>query len=174
MLSPNQLQQYLEHVQLSGEALQPSLATLVALHRQHATCIPFANVTIARAPTLLKELNFPHDIPDTSPDGLIKKLLKQKWYDNTFLLALIHPREAPHILLVRAGMASPKLLLECRGGYCFESNNLLAGALIGLGFEVYCVAGRNLSETPHDRAGQLVRRCLASYTELACTRLACS
>ena len=79
MLGPDQLREYLEHVQLSGEALRPSLATLVTTHRQHAKRIPFSNITIAQGPTLLKELKFPHDIPDISPDGLIKKLLRQKW-----------------------------------------------------------------------------------------------
>ena len=54
-------------------------------------------------------------------------------------------------------MVDLKLFLRCRGGYCFESNSLLAEALVGLDFEVYCVAGRNLIESPHCKAEQQVR-----------------
>ena len=37
-------------------------------------------------------------------------------------------------------------LLCCRGGYCYESNNLLAKALKALGFDVYSVGARNVDE----------------------------
>lgn len=156
MLGPNQLREYLEHVQLSGEALRPSLATLVTLHRQHAKCIPFSNITIAQGPTLLKELNFPCEIPDISPNGLIKKLLKRKWYDDNLLLAFTCVHEGHMSCLGRALMVDLRLSLKCRGGYCFESNSLLAEVLVGLGFDVYCVAGRNLIENLHCTSKQQV------------------
>ncbi len=38
------------------------------------------------------------------------------------------------------------VLVICRGGYCFESNALLAKALASLGFEVYNVAAKNVPE----------------------------
>ena len=163
MLGPDQLQEYLEHVQLSGEALRPSLATLVTLHRQHAKCIPFSNITIAQGPTLLKDLKFPHEIPDISPDGLIEKLLRRKWYDDNLLLAIACFHEAHRFCLGSALMIDLKMSLKCRGGYCFESNGLLAEALVGLGFEVYCVAGRNLIESPRCKSKLQVRLCRASH-----------
>ena len=98
MLGPDQLREYLEHVQLSGKALRPSLATLVTLHRQHAKCIPFSNITIAQGPTLLKELKFPHEIPDISPDGLIKKLVRRKWYEQQSSLSPSHVSKKPTAL----------------------------------------------------------------------------
>ena len=109
MLGPNQLQEYLEHLQLSGEALRPSLTILVTLHRQHAKCIPFSNITIAQNPTLLENLKFPHEIPDLSPDGLIKKLLRRKWYDDDVLLAPACFREAHSSCLGRALMVDLKI-----------------------------------------------------------------
>ena len=111
MLGPTQLQEYLEHLQLSGQALRPSLATLVTLHKQHAKCIPFSNITIAQGPTLLEDLNFPHEIPDLSPDGLIKKLLRRKWYDDDLLLAPACLREAHRSGLGRALMVV--LIVRC-------------------------------------------------------------
>ena len=54
-------------------------------------------------------------------------------------------------------MVDLTVLLRYRGGYCFESNSLLAEALIGLGFEVYCVAGRNLIECSPYKTKQQVR-----------------
>ena len=33
-------------------------------------------------------------------------------------------------------------MLGCRGGYCFEQNNLLAKVLGALGFDLYCTAAR--------------------------------
>ena len=65
-------------------------------------------------------------------------------------------------------MLDLKLSLECMGGYCFESNCLLAEALVGLGFEVYCVAGRNLIESLHCKSELQVRLCRASHGEFAC------
>ena len=44
------------------------------------------------------------------------------------------------------GTPPASLLLCCRGGYCYESNNLLAKALKTLGFDVYSVGARNVDE----------------------------
>ena len=73
----------------------------------------------------------------------------------SFALACL--QEAHSSWLSRALMVDLKSFLRCRGGYCFESNSLLAEALVGLDFEVYCVAGRNLIESPHCKAEQQVR-----------------
>lgn len=37
-------------------------------------------------------------------------------------------------------------MMNCRGGYCFENNALLAKALASLGFDVYSVAAKNVPE----------------------------
>jgi N-hydroxyarylamine O-acetyltransferase len=53
-----------------------------------------------------------------------------------------------------------KLLSGARGGYCFEQNLLLAGALTALGFEAHVLAGRVLfgaSEEPRPRTHAAVR-----------------
>ena len=112
MLGPTQLQEYLEHLQLSGEVLRPSLATLKTLHRQHAKCIPFSNITIAQGPTLLKDLRFPFEIPNLSPDGLIKKLLRRKWYEDDVLIVPACFCKAHRSCLGRALMVDLKI--RCR------------------------------------------------------------
>lgn len=89
MLSPSQLQRYLEHVKLSEADLKPSLATLTAVHRQHLRSIPFANVTVARVPDQLMSLDFPKASPDTSTDGIFTKLIDRKWY--------VTDKRRPHI-----------------------------------------------------------------------------
>ena len=115
-----------------------------------------------------EELKFPREIPDISPDGLIEKLLQRKWYDDNLVLALACYHEAHRSCLGCALILDLKMSLRCRGGYCFESNGLLAEALVGLGFEVYCVAGRNLIESLHCKSKLQVRLCRASHGKLAC------
>ena len=79
MLSPSQLQMYLQHIKLVKEDLHPSLDTLIAVHRQHSRLIPFANVTTPSIPSYLMELGFPVETPDTSTEGVVHKLLQKKW-----------------------------------------------------------------------------------------------
>ena len=90
MLSPGQLQRYLEHLKLSEADLKPSLATLTAVHRQHMRSIPFANVTVARVPDQLMSLDFPKASPDTSTDGIFTKLIDRKWCDTVGRRLHIH------------------------------------------------------------------------------------
>lgn len=80
-LNPSQLQSYLDAIQLPDEELQPTLATLTAVHRQHSRNIPFANVTVAREPPQLIELSFPKETPGTSTDAILEKLVYRKWYE---------------------------------------------------------------------------------------------
>ncbi len=79
MLSKDQLQRYLEHIHLSEQDLQPSLDVLTTVHRHHTRWIPFANVTVARAPTQLMQLNFPKGTPDTTTEGIMEKLIERGW-----------------------------------------------------------------------------------------------
>lgn len=81
-LNPSQLQSYLDAIQLPDENMQPTLATLTAVHRQHSRNIPFANVTVAREPPLLIELSFPKETPGTSTDAIMEKLAYKKWYES--------------------------------------------------------------------------------------------
>ena len=79
MLNRGQLQSYLQHVHLSEDDLLPSLETLTRVHRQHNRWIPFANVTVARAPTQLMHLDFPKGTPDTTTEGIMDKLIERAW-----------------------------------------------------------------------------------------------
>ena len=47
--------------------------------------------------------------------------------------------------------------MASRGGYCFESNSLLAKALAALGFEIYCVAANNVLRSSDQEVGLLSR-----------------
>ena len=79
MLTSAQLQSYLQHIRVYEEDLLPSLETLTIIHRQHNRWIPFANVTVARAPTQLMQLNFPKGTPDTSTEGIMEKVIERGW-----------------------------------------------------------------------------------------------
>jgi hypothetical protein len=81
-LNPSQLQSYLDAIQLPDENMQPTLATLTAVHRQHSRNIPFANVTVAREPPQLIELGFPKETPGTSTGAIMEKLVYKKWYES--------------------------------------------------------------------------------------------
>ncbi|MGQ0649419.1 MAG: arylamine N-acetyltransferase family protein [Gemmatimonadaceae bacterium] len=92
-LSPGLLQRYLDRVDHAG-AIDPTLATLVALHRAHLPAIPYENLDI-----LGRELTL-------DPDSIFRKLV-----------------------------------VERRGGWCYEMNGLFGRALESLGFEVRYVSG---------------------------------
>ena len=79
MLSHGQLQRYLEHIHLGEQDLRPSHETLTTVHRHHARWIPFANVTVARAPPQLVQLDFPLQTPDTTTEGVMEKLVERGW-----------------------------------------------------------------------------------------------
>ncbi len=60
------------------------------------------------------------------------------------------------------GTPPASFVLCCRGGYCYESNNLLAKALKTLGFDVYSVGARNVDE----KSAEVDRSCCSYYTPL--------
>ena len=79
MLSHTQLESYLEHIHLPKQDLPPSLDSLTTVHKHHTRWIPFANVTVARAPTQLVQLKFPLGTPDTTTEGVMDKLIERGW-----------------------------------------------------------------------------------------------
>ena len=87
------LQRYLERINYGG-SLEPTLETLVALHRAHLKTIPYENLSIHFGRRL--ELN-------------LERIFE-------------------------------RLVLERRGGWCYEMNGLLAWALREIGFDVRLVS----------------------------------
>ena len=155
-LSPDQLQMYLHHIKLVKEDLHPSLDTLTAVHRQHSRLIPFANVTTPSIPSYLKELGFPVKTPDTSTEGVVHKLLQKKWYASLKMLRhciKVFCTEVSQCPQLKLSDTLPDNDVASRGGYCFESNSLLAKALAALGFEVYCAAASNVLRSSDQEVG---------------------
>lgn len=149
MLSSSQLNRYLDHLNLSGQALQPSLATLAALQGRHIKLLPFFNVSTARGPPYLTNLGFPRASPDLSSDGLIDKLLQRRWYAR---LSICKSPPKKLMTFAKADAELHRLFLACRGGYCFEHNGLMAKVLKALGFHQYCAAARVVRESTDQKA----------------------
>jgi N-hydroxyarylamine O-acetyltransferase len=100
-----QLDGYLERIGYDGP-VEPTLACLTAIHRRHATRIPYENL----------------DVQLGVPVGQDREQL----YD--------------------------KLVVRRRGGWCYEMNGLLQGALEAIGFDVRRVAGGVHRHETGDRA----------------------
>jgi N-hydroxyarylamine O-acetyltransferase len=83
------VQPYLRRINYEGP-LEPSLATLRRLHRQHLYCVPFENLDIALGVPIVLE--------------------SKRLFD--------------------------KIVLRCRGGFCYELNGLFCELLTALGFRV--------------------------------------
>ena len=99
------LERYLQRIKYMGN-LEPSLETLIAVHRHHLLHIPYENLDIHLGRTLQLD----------------------------------------------PARAYEKIVLEKRGGWCYEMNGLLAWALREIGFEVEylaCAVGQTNASSNH-------------------------